>query len=160
METKVVIDSLGMVTLKCPKCNTKKTLLVSQYKIHKSMTRIRCRCGCGEIFCVVLELNEKNARDMQLLGICTSKEQELWSGRMTVKRLNARGLTIMLNIKQKTTPGHKLLLEFVLDDAKQSIVKKQAIVTATDGPYISADFLSREHFDNLGPYLFFNKLLG
>ncbi len=160
MDHKIVIDSLDTATITCPGCNRKKTLLLSQYRIEKPVTRIRYRCGCKETFCAVLERRGLCAREMHLAGTCTSRGEKPWSGRMTVKRLNARGVTLMLNIRQKVVAGNRLLLEFVLDDAKQSIVKKQVVVTATDGPYISAVFLSQEHFDNLGPYLFFNKLLG
>lgn len=159
MEHKIVIDSLDTATFICPRCNRKKTLLLAQYGIEKT-TRIRYRCGCKETFCAVLERGGKAIREMHLMGTCTSRGEKQWSGRMTVKRLNARGVTLMLNIRQKVMAGNSLLLEFVLDDAKQSIVRKQVVVTATDGPYVSAVFLSQEHFDNLGPYLFFNKLLG
>ena len=160
MEHKIVIDSLDTATFTCPKCGRKKTLLLSRYKIEKPVTRIRYQCGCNETFVAMLERKGEKIRQMQLVGTCTNRGEEKWSGRMTVKRLNARGVTLMLNIRQKVTSGARLLLEFVLDDAKQSIVKKQVIVTAVDGPYVSAVFLSREHFDNLGPYLFFNRLLG
>ncbi|WP_041273004.1 hypothetical protein [Desulforapulum autotrophicum] len=160
MEHKIVIDNLDTATLICPGCNRKRTLLLTQYKIEKPVTRIRYRCGCKETFYAVLERKGQTAREMNLVGTCTSREEKHWSGRMTVKRLNAKGVTLMLNIRQKIMAGNKLLLEFVLDDAKQSIVKKQVVVTATDGSYVSAVFLSQEHFDNLGPYLFFNKLLG
>lgn len=55
-------------------------------------------------------------------------------------------------------PGIDLNVEFVLDDAKQSVVTKEVRVLARNGRYLTAEFLSKEHFDNLGPYLFFNKL--
>ena len=37
------------------------------------------------------------------------------------------------NIEQNILPGLKLFLEFVLDDAKQSIVKKEVVVKAKNG---------------------------
>jgi hypothetical protein len=61
-------------------------------------------------------------------------------------------------IEQNLWPGLKLFLEFVLDDPKQSIVKKEVVVTAQKGKYLSAEFISDSHADNLGPYLFLNKL--
>ncbi len=160
MEHKIIIDSLDTATVTCPRCQRKKTLLLTQYRIDKPVTRIRYRCSCKETFCAVLERRGRGAREMRLAGTCTSRGEKKWSGRMTVKRLNARGVTLMLSTRQKVMTGNRLDLEFVLDDAKQSIVKKQVVVTAMDGPYVSAVFLSQEHFDNLGPYLFFNKLLG
>ncbi len=60
-------------------------------------------------------------------------------------------------MEQKILPGLNLMLEFVLDDIKQSIVKKQVRVLARNDRYLTAEFTSTEHHDNLGPYLFFNK---
>jgi hypothetical protein len=77
---------------------------------------------------------------------------------MVIKKLNNNGVTLKTNIEQKILPGLFLMLEFVLDDAKQSIVKKQVRVLAKNGKYLTAEFTSKEHYDNLGPYLFFNKL--
>jgi hypothetical protein len=50
------------------------------------------------------------------------------------------------------------MIEFVLDDPKQSIVKKKVVVKARQDKYLSTQFVSEEHYDNLRPYLFFNKL--
>ncbi len=61
-------------------------------------------------------------------------------------------------MEQKILPGVSLKIEFVLDDAKQSLVRKEVRVLARDGRYLTAEFISKEHYDNLGPYLFFNKL--
>ncbi len=61
-------------------------------------------------------------------------------------------------MEQSLLPGIKVFLEFVLDDAKQSIVKKEVLVKAHQGKYLSAEFTSPEHDDNLGPYLSFHKL--
>lgn len=160
MANRIMIDSLDTATLRCPKCNRKKTMQLSQHNIQRPRTRIKCHCCCGHTFRAVLERRGQTIKKIHLWGTYTSREHDRWSGRMTVNRLNSRGVALMLNITQKITPGYKLQLEFVLDDAKQSMVKKEVVVTAADGPYISAEFSSREHFDNLGPYLFFNKLLG
>lgn len=160
MANKILIDSLDTATLRCPNCNRKKIMQLSQHNIQRPKTRIKCHCCCGHTFRAVLEQLGQTNKKMQLWGTYTSREDGRWSGRMTVKRLNSRGVTLMLNIDQKITPGYKLQLEFVLDDAKQSMVKKEVVVTASAGAYVSAEFSSREHFDNLGPYLFFNKLLG
>ena len=160
MANRIVIDSLDTATLRCPNCDRQKVMQLSQYKIRKPVTRIKCCCACGHTFRAVLEQRGRNMKNMHLWGTYASREHERWCGRMTVRRLNSRGVTLMLNLNQKIIPGYKLQVEFVLDDAKQSTVKKEVVVTAADGRFISAEFSSREHFDNLGPYLLFNKLLG
>ena len=79
-------------------------------------------------------------------------------GQMIIEKLNSKGLKLRTSIEQSFLPGLKIFLEFVLDDAKHSIVKKEVVVKAKQGKYLSAEFTSSEHSDNLKPYLFFNKL--
>lgn len=158
MEQRVLIDSLDTAWFACPECNRKKSMQLSEYKIKKPATKVRCKCRCGHTYMVILEKKRKSTQDTQLLGTFISNGSIKCSGKMIIKKLNSKGLMLKTNIEQSIIPGLKLLLEFVLDDAKQSIVKKEVVVKAKKGKYLSAEFLSDEHYDNLGPYLFFNKL--
>jgi hypothetical protein len=158
MEQKILIDSLDTARFACPECNREKTMQLSQYNIKKYTTKVKCKCKCGYTYLVILEKKIGLIPDTQLLGIFISNSGIKCSGKMIIKRLNSKGILIRTNIEQRILPGLKLFLEFVLDDAKQSIVKKEVVVKAKKGKYLSAEFTSEEHYDNLGPYLFFNKL--
>ncbi len=158
MEQKILIDSLDTARFACPECNREKNMQLSQYSIKKHTTKVKCKCRCGHTYLVVLEKKIESIQDTQLLGTYLSKGGIKCSGKMIIKRLNSKGILIRTNIEQSILPGLKLFLEFVLDDAKQSIVKKEVVVKAKKGKYLSAEFTSEEHYDNLGPYLFFNKL--
>jgi len=100
----------------------------------------------------------ETTQETQLLGTFISRGEAKLRGKMIIKKLNSKGLMLKTNIEQSFLPGLKVFLEFVLDDAKQSIVKKEVVVKAKKGKYLSAEFISQEHNDNLGPYLSFNKL--
>jgi hypothetical protein len=106
---------------------------------------------------VTLEKKIEPIHDTQLLGTFASTNGEL-SGKMIIKKLNSRGLMFRTNIDHNLLPGLRLVLEFVLDDAKQSMVKKAVKVTAKKGRYVTVEFTSHDHQDNLGPYLDFHKL--
>ncbi len=158
MEQKILIDSLDTARFACPECNRGKTMQLSGHNIIKRVTKVRCKCRCGHTYMVTLEKIAESIQKTQLLGTFISKGQIRCSGKMIIKKLNSKGIMLKTNIEQNMIPGLKLFLEFVLDDAKQSIVKKEVVVKAKKGKYLSAEFLSEEHYDNLGPYLFFNKL--
>ncbi len=158
MEQKILIDSLDTARFACPKCDRKKIMQLSEYKINRIMTKVRCKCRCGHTYMIVLQKQTESIQDTQLLGTFISKGHIRCSGKMIIKKLNSKGILVKTNIEQTILPGLKLFLEFVLDDAKQSIVKKEVVVKAKKGKYLSAEFTSDEHYDNLGPYLFFNKL--
>ena len=157
-EQKIRIDRLDIAKILCPDCGRKKMLQMSGHRFTRQFTRITFRCPCGYTGAAILEKSSDTLPDVGLAGtfICSDKARR--SGRMTIKRLNSQGITFKTNIEQKIDPGLTLNLEFVLDDGKQSIVKKTVKVLVRDGKYLSAAFTSREHYDNLGPYLFFNKL--
>ncbi len=158
MDQRILIDSLDTARFACPECNRQKTMQLSEYNIRKRITKVNCKCRCGHTYMVTLEKMVETIQKTQLLGTFISKGQIKCSGKMIIKKLNSKGIMLKTNIEQNILPGLKLFLEFVLDDAKQSTVKKEVVVKAKNGKYLSAEFTTDEHYDNLGPYLFFNKL--
>lgn len=158
MEQKVMIDTLDTARLACPACKRTRALQLSEYKLIKRHTRVKYKCHCGHTYVAILEKQSSPQPETMLAGTFVSRGNLRCSGRMIIKRLNNKGITLKTNIEQKIIPGLNLILEFVLDDAKQSIVKKQVRVLARNGKYLTAEFTSEEHYDNLGPYLFFHKL--
>ncbi|MBU1340036.1 MAG: hypothetical protein KKE44_12865 [Proteobacteria bacterium] len=158
MEQQILIDSLDTARFACPQCQRGKIMQLSEYDIKRQSTKVRCKCRCGHTYMVILEKKIESIQKTQLLGTFISKGSIKCSGKMIIKKLNSKGIMLKTNIEQNIWPGLKLFLEFVLDDAKQSIVKKEVVVKAKKGKYLSAEFISDEHYDNLGPYLFFNKL--
>ena len=153
-----MIDNLDTARLSCPACKRAKVLQLSEYKLIKRHTRVKYKCHCGHTYLAILEKRSGPQPETMLAGTFISKGNIRCSGKMIIKRLNDKGITLKTNLEQKIIPGLNLILEFVLDDAKQSIVKKQVRVLARNGKYLTAEFTSEEHYDNLGPYLFFNKL--
>lgn len=158
MEQIALIDSIDTARLACPECHREKIMQLSEYNIQKKTTRVKCRCRCGCTYLVILEKKIESIQKTQLLGTFISTGAIKCSGKMIIKKLNSKGIMLKTNIEQNLLPGLRLFLEFVLDDAKQSIVKKEVVVKAKKGKYLSAEFTTHEHSDNLGPYLFFNKL--
>ncbi len=158
LEKKIRINRLDIAKLTCPDCKRKKVLQMSGHKFTRKHIRLTYRCPCGYSGSAVLEKCSDDHPDMGLAGTFICSDATRCSGRMTIKRLNSQGIAFKTNIEQKITPGLILNLEFVLDDAKQSIVKKTVQVLVRNGKYLTAKFTSGEHYDNLGPYLFFNKL--
>ncbi len=158
MEQEILIDYFDTAKFVCPECSREKIMQLSQYTITRKNTKVKCKCRCGFSHIIVLTKDIEFSQKIQLLGTFISKGKVKCSGKMIIKKLNSKGLMLRTNMEQGFLPGLKVFLEFVLDDAKQSIVKKEVIVKAKKGKYLSAEFTSQEHDDNLGPYLSFHKL--
>ena len=149
---------LDTARIACPGCKKLKILQLSEYPLTKPHTRLKYTCLCGHVCTAILEKKSIDPRETRLAGTFISRGEPRCSGKMTIKKLNSRGITLKTNMEQKIMPGLNLILEFVLDDVKQSIVKKEIRILARNGRYMTGEFISTDHYDNLGPYLFFNKL--
>lgn len=158
MEQRVKISSLDTAQLTCPECRRTKLLQLSEYKLMKRLTRVRFSCACGHVYFALLEKKSRADKETHLAGTFSAMGSVRCAGKMVIRRLNSSGLTLRTNLEQKLSPGITLILEFVLDDAKQSVVKKEVRILAKKGRYLTGEFTEKEHYDNLGPYLFFNKL--
>lgn len=158
MEQRVKISSLDTALVTCPECRRTKTLQLSEYRLIKRHTRVKYTCRCGHTYMATLERRSDREKPICLAGTFSSAGNGRSAGKMVIEKLNSEGLTLKTNLEQKLLPGTSLNVEFVLDDAKQSVVKKNVKVLARNGRYLTAEFISKEHFDNLGPYLFFKKL--
>lgn len=158
MEQRVIISPLDTARLTCPQCRRVKTLQLSEYGLVRRLTRVRYTCKCGHTFRAALEMRPGTNQNTRLTGTYTNLDNARCRGGLVVKKLNSEGITLKTNRDQNILPGINLRVEFVLDDAKQSVVSRDVRVLARSGRYLTAEFASKEHFDNLGPYLFFNKL--
>ena len=158
MEQRILVDSLDTARFTCPECHQEKFMQLSEYSIHRQTTKVKCRCKCGHTHFAILEKTPEPIQHTHLSGTFISNNRVQCNGKMIIKKLNRRGLVFKTNTGQDMPPGLKIFIEFVLDDAKQSIVKKEVVVKAKKGRYFSAEFTSNHHHDNLGPYLFSHNL--
>lgn len=148
-----MVDDLDTVKLTCSDCKRTKSLQLSGYGLTKRLTPLKHTCQCGHIDTILVEKKSRPGKDLCLAGTFTASGQSPCGGRMVIKKLNRQGLALMTDGEQNLKPGRELILEFVLDDAKQSIVKKQVKILAKNGCHLTAQFTSKTHPDNLGPYL-------
>lgn len=161
MEHRVKITPLETAELTCPNCRRTKIIQLSEYKLTKRFTPVRFTCNCGEAVTATIENRPGQKKDIRLAGTFTLRDKEekvLDSGRIVITRMTARGLTMRLDAPTKIPANTTLDIEFVLDDAMQSIVSKRVRPIAKKGRFITAQFTSQKHLDNLGPYLYFNQL--
>ncbi len=152
---KIYIGTDNKAMFRCPACNRSKTADVSKYKNIEKAVRIKIKCPCGNTFSAILERRKYFRKGMNLSGnfICKLKKIK---GAMTVQDISRSGIGIKLNFKNDIEPGDKLILEFKLDDKRQSFVKKIVTVKNVKELLIGAEFTSTEHYDPLGAYILFN----
>lgn len=145
MVEKVFITGSKKVTFTCPECEYARVVDLAEHKQLEKADRVKVRCGrCGHTFRVVLEKRAQYRKPVNFSGSYTwllgGKPVE--KGRMKVVDLSRTGLKIKLNEKPKFLAGDKLLIEFHLDNAKRSLIKKEVEIKRIFGRELGVVFTS------------------
>lgn len=157
MNQKVYITSKQMATISCPKCNRSKTVDVSKYANIDKIVKINVKCPCGHAYKAILEKRKKYRKETDLAGtfIHFIDGKPKTRGLMTVKDLSTSGLKLQLNVKQNFAIGDHMQVEFHLNDAHRTLIKKTVIIRNQREQFIGAEFAPFESIDKaLGFYLF------
>ena len=151
---KVFVAQDGMATFACPECQKVKRMDVSKYRVREKVVKLKYRCSCGHRYPVFLERRRHVRKEMELMG-------SIKKGRagipVIVRDLSMSGMKLKSGVKLPFSPDDRITVEFVLDDAGRSVVKKEVIVRTVFGFFIGVEFLSHEHYDKLGPYLLYSN---
>ncbi|GAB6272419.1 hypothetical protein KN63_01060 [Smithella sp. F21] len=150
---KVYVDANGFVQFACPNCNKMQQEQAKAYQDTKGPVSIQC--DCGNVYPVEIEFRKFHRKGTRLDGIYVGvSNPKIW-GKMILKNISMQGCgfeTMGINPLQ---PDELIKVEFHLNDAKQSLIKKNAFVRSVFKKYVGCQFQERPNaFDaDLGFYL-------
>jgi hypothetical protein len=156
---KVFIYKDHKAIIICPKCETSKTVDVSEHVHTHEAVKLKHPCACGYVYNVLLERRNRYRKIVDVPGTYTHfiSGREGSKGSMTVKEITRAGLGFKLDgdETEKFNRGDRLAVEFHLDDESRSLIRKEAIIRIIRGAYIGAEFSSVDLYDRaLGIYMF------
>jgi hypothetical protein len=157
MNPKVYVTSKQMATFSCPQCNRSKTVDVSKYATLDKIVKVGVKCPCGHSYKAILEKRKQYRKETNLPGTYVHfvEGQPQNRGLMTIKNLSTSGVNVQLNVKQNFVIGDQMQLEFHLDDAHRTLIKKTVIIKNQRDLFIGAEFAPFDTVDKaLGFYLF------
>ncbi len=157
MTQKVYVTSKQIATISCPQCARSKTVDVSKYATLDKMVKVNVKCPCGHTYKAILEKRKQYRKETNLAGtyIHFINGQPRGRGLMTVKDLSTSGMKLQLNVKQDFAIGDQMQVEFHLNDAHRTLIKKTVIIKNQREQFIGAEFAPFESIDKaLGFYLF------
>jgi transcription elongation factor Elf1 len=157
MTQKIYITSKQMATFSCPQCNRSKTVDVSKYAAIDKMVTVNIKCPCGHAYKAILEKRRQYRKETNLPGTYVHfiDGQPRNRGLMTVKDLSTAGMKLRLNVKQSFAIGDQMRVEFHLDDARRTLIKKTVIIRNQRDQFIGVELAPFEAVDKaLGFYLF------
>ena len=148
---KTFVSENGFAAITCPNCGLTKQIPVADYCGSKNVIKVRCRCQ--ETFSTELEFRQQFRKPTNLSGkydIVT----DAGGGRATIKDLSKNGIGFMVSGIHNVRVGHKILIDFTLDDQKQTPLRKRAVVRSVCNNRIGCEFRKDQAFEkDLGFYL-------
>jgi transcription elongation factor Elf1 len=157
MTQKIYITSKQMATFSCPQCNRSKTVDVSKYAALDKVVKVNIKCPCGHSYKAILEKRRHYRKETNLPGTYVHfiDGQPRNRGLMTVRDLSTAGMKLRLNVKQSFAIGDQLRVEFHLDDAHRTLIRKTVIIRNQRDQFIGVELAPFETVDKaLGFYLF------
>ena len=157
MTEKVFITSRQMATFICPKCQKSKTVSVSKYASLDKIVKVKVTCPCGYGYTSILEKRKKYRKQTNIPGsfVQLTDGRQTGGSLMTVTDLSTSGLKLQINAQHNCIVGDVIIVEFHLDDANRTLIKKKVIVRNIVGKNIGTEFAPTEALDKaLGFYLF------
>ncbi len=148
-----------MAMIICPKCKESKNENVSEHIDCNETVKLEQKCSCGYVHSVILERRKRYRKTTNLPGVFNYivAGKQAAKGSITVKDISRAGIcfTLLENAKQSFAVGDKLIVEFHLDNALKSLIKKDVIIKYIRGSYVGTEFCSVDLYDKaLGLYMF------
>lgn len=142
MIQKVFASQDNMATFICPQCEKPRRADVSKFGNLDQAVRINVKCPCGHKYQVDLERRQHIRKAVNFPGIVFRIVDGMKSARrtMTVTDLSRSGMRLRVNQQHDFATDDTLFVEFRLDNAQRSAIRREAIVWRVSGLDISTKF--------------------
>jgi hypothetical protein len=157
MPERVYITRKQMATFTCPQCKRARTTDVSKYARSSKTIKVKVRCPCGHSYTAILEKRRRYRKDTSLPGTYQHyvDGRPRGKGLMTVRDLSVTGMKLRVNPGESFAVGDLLKVEFHLDDAQRTLIRKKVVIRNVNMPYLGTELAPTETVDKaLGFYLF------
>ena len=160
MTEKAYITSSNMITFTCPECSIQRVVSIAEYNELEKAEKVRIHCRhCDHKYRVIIERRRQYRKPVNFHGtyvtVCGHPKDK---GYARVIDLSRTGMKLRLNKSGDFSPGDILVVEFRLDDANRSLIKKEVEVKIVSAKELGVKFTSVHPSDPsdkaLGFYMF------
>jgi len=157
---KIFITRDNKATLACPACERSKCIDASPYMAMQQIVKIRIKCPCGHQYPAQLERRRHFRKTVNFEGVYSQATggRHVGRGNMAILDLSRTGVRLRLRESKPMRIGDKLVVEFRLNDRKQSRIRQESVVRRIDGSDLGAEFSPTDPADPnakaIGFYLF------
>jgi len=157
---KVFVNEDNKATLVCPDCERSRTIDAAPFIYMARVVRIKIKCPCGVHYPAELERRRHFRKVVNLNGTYRKAigMRHVGRGTMAVLDLSRTGVRMRLSGSKSLRIGDRLMVEFQLDDSRQSKIRQEGVVRRIDGADLGAEFTPTDPDDPnakaIGFYLF------
>jgi hypothetical protein len=130
------VSKAGLATLRCPECETTKTVDTTAQNYAFKTYRAKCKCGCE--MNVQFEYRQYYRKKVKLPGTYQHRESGV-QGKILVQDISLMGIGFNCLRKHDFKKGDKLDIKFTLDNRQKSRVSLRVAVLNTKGPFVGAE---------------------
>jgi hypothetical protein len=153
-ETKSFVKDDDKAVIVCPACGIAKDVDVGKYRNAPHTIKVNCRCGIS--FKVLLDFRRSYRKMTNLAGTYAMISPASGVGNILVKNVSLTGIGFEVSGHHSIQTGQKALVEFTLDNRKETLIKKKVTIRSVRGTFIGGEFHQDQAFEkDLGFYLRF-----
>ncbi|RJX25458.1 MAG: hypothetical protein C4531_17350 [Desulfurivibrio sp.] len=146
IKAEVFVNQEDMALFNCPHCGAMKHVSVAKFKNKKHSLQVKC--VCGQMFSVDLNFRKRYRKQTDLEGffckaasLGKSADTSKMPRNCKVVNVSLGGMGIRHTSGQKIAVGDELIVDFTLDDRKQSHMVRRVMVRHIGGDgYIGGEF--------------------
>ncbi|MBA1340558.1 MAG: Flagellar brake protein YcgR [ANME-2 cluster archaeon] len=150
---KSFVKTNDTASIRCPACALVKNITVGKFRGTRHT--LKTRCSCGSTFLVALDFRKHYRKPTSLWGMYSLiGSSSHGGGQMQVNNISRGGLAFTVSGQHSIHVGQQALLNFKLDDKKQTELTKKVIVKNIQNNSIGCEFLNHNQIGkDLGFYL-------
>ena len=149
---RIYVSDDGRATITCPQCGLTRQARVDQYRGRKHTIKVNCSCGLS--FPVHLEFRRAYRKQTDLKGTYRILSSDGGGGQATIRDLSRNGIGFSVSGVHSIKIGQRAMIDFTLDNRKQSRLQKEVIIRSVDKNLIGCEFNNQQAFEkDLGFYL-------
>lgn len=151
---KSFVKTNDTASIRCPDCDFVKNIAVGKFRNSDRHT-LKTRCSCGSTFFVALDFRKHYRKPTSLLGIYSLiGPRSRGGGQMQITNISRSGISFSVSGHHTIDIGQQAILNFKLDNKKQTELTKKVLVKNIRNNSIGCEFIDQNQLDkDLGFYL-------
>jgi len=150
---KSFVKTNDTASIRCPDCGLVKNISVGKFRNNRHT--LKTRCSCGSNFLVALDFRRHYRKSTVIIGMYSLIGGSYsGGGQMQVHNLSRSGVGFSISGVHNISIGQKALLNFRLDDKKQTVLTKKVLIKNVRKNTIGCEFINQTQIGkDLGFYL-------